>query len=83
LRIACGLTQKDLADRLEVTQALVSRDEKNEYGGITQDRYARILRTLGIEEVGVRFTYHQRAKLLHSHLDDRWAMHEAGVDRVA
>jgi DNA-binding XRE family transcriptional regulator len=63
LRIACGLNQKDLADLLGVSQALVSRDEKNDYHGIAQDRYARILNALGIEEVGVRYIFHQEARV--------------------
>jgi len=50
IRIARGLTQKDLADALGVSQAQVSRDEKNDYHGITQERHARVLTALGVEE---------------------------------
>ena len=32
LRIALGLTQRQLAERLEVNESQVSRDERNEYG---------------------------------------------------
>ena len=49
LRIARGLTQRDLAERLGVHESLVSRDERNEYHGITLDRAARILDALGFE----------------------------------
>ena len=35
LRIANGLSQKDLAQKLDVSEAQVSRDERNEYQGIT------------------------------------------------
>ena len=49
LRIAQGLTQRELADRLEVHESLVSRDERNEYHGITLERAARILDALGVE----------------------------------
>ena len=41
VRIANGLTQKDLADRLGVSEAQVSRDERNEYHGITIERAQR------------------------------------------
>lgn len=50
LRIACGWSQKTLADALKVSPAQVSRDETNDYHGITQERYARILQVLGVEE---------------------------------
>jgi DNA-binding XRE family transcriptional regulator len=48
LRIALGLTQRDLAERLDVHESQVSRDERNEYHGITVDRASRILDTLGV-----------------------------------
>lgn len=47
LRIANGLTQRDLAERLGVNESVVSRDERNEYHGITVDRAQRILDALG------------------------------------
>ncbi len=43
LRISNRLTQKDLADRLSVDESQVSRDERNEYHGITVERAQRIL----------------------------------------
>lgn len=46
LRIARGLTQTDLATRLGVDVSQVSRDEKNEYHGVTVDRATRILDAL-------------------------------------
>lgn len=49
LRIAQGLTQRELAERLEVHESQVSRDERNEYHGITVDRASRILEALGVE----------------------------------
>ncbi len=45
-RIANGLSQKDLAERLGVAEAQVSRDERNEYHGITVDRAQRIFDAL-------------------------------------
>jgi DNA-binding XRE family transcriptional regulator len=51
IRIAKGMTQRQLAGILEVSEAQVSRDEKNEYYGITVERAQRIL-----EAFGVRFT---------------------------
>ena len=49
LRIACGLTQRELAERLGVHESQVSRDERNEYHGITMNRATRILEALGVE----------------------------------
>ncbi len=46
LRIANGLSQKELAERLKVSEAQVSRDERNEYHGIGLDRVQRILEAL-------------------------------------
>ena len=43
LRIANGLSQRELADKLGVSEAQVSRDERNEYHGITVDRAQRVL----------------------------------------
>ena len=51
LRIARGWTQRQLADALGVSEAQVSRDERNDYHGITQERFARILQALDVEEV--------------------------------
>ena len=46
LRISRGLTQKQLAQRLGVSEAQVSRDENNDYHGITIERIQRILNAL-------------------------------------
>ena len=46
LRIASGLTQRQLAERLRVNESSISRDEKNEYHGITFDRAQRIIDAL-------------------------------------
>ena len=51
LRIARGLTQRELADRLGVHESQVSRDERNEYHGITVDRASRVLDALGVRLV--------------------------------
>jgi DNA-binding Xre family transcriptional regulator len=49
LRIAQGLSQRDLAERLGVHETQVSRDERNEYHGITVERVNRVLEALGVE----------------------------------
>lgn len=46
LRIARGLTQKQLADRLKVKPALISKDELREYQGLSVERLGRILEAL-------------------------------------
>ena len=50
-RIARGLSQQELAARLGVHESQVSRDERNDYRGVTTERAQRIL-----EALGVRFT---------------------------
>ncbi len=49
LRIARGLTQREFAERLGVHETQVSRDERNEYHGVTLGRAARILNALHVE----------------------------------
>lgn len=49
VRIAMGLSQRELAEKLGVHESQVSRDERNEYYGITIERAARILDALGVE----------------------------------
>jgi ribosome-binding protein aMBF1 (putative translation factor) len=48
-RVYRGLSQREFAERLGVHESQVSRDERNEYHGITVERAARILEVLGIE----------------------------------
>jgi len=48
LRIAKGMTQKELADKLGVKESQISRDERNEYHNITIDRASRIMDALGV-----------------------------------
>ncbi|MBC8871890.1 MAG: helix-turn-helix transcriptional regulator [Planctomycetes bacterium] len=49
VRIHLGLTQAELAERLDVDPSVVCRDERNEYHGVTLDRAARILNAMGVE----------------------------------
>ena len=49
LRIARAMTQRELAKRLAVDESQVSRDERNEYHGVTVERAARIMDALGVE----------------------------------
>ena len=46
LRIANGLSQRELAEKLGISEAVVSRDERNEYHNITVDRAQKILDAL-------------------------------------
>jgi transcriptional regulator with XRE-family HTH domain len=47
-RIARGWSQRELAQRLSVSEAQVSRDERNEYHGVTVERAQRILEVMGV-----------------------------------
>jgi DNA-directed RNA polymerase specialized sigma subunit len=49
LRISQGMTQRELAERLGVHESQVSRDERNEYHGLTVEKAQRILTALGGE----------------------------------
>ena len=49
LRISLGLTQRELAARLDVHESQVSRDERNEYHGVAVERASRILDALGAD----------------------------------
>lgn len=49
LRVARGLTQRELAARLNVHDSQVSRDERNEYHGVTVERASRVLDAMGVE----------------------------------
>lgn len=49
LRIARGISQRELAQRLEVNESQVSRDERNEYHGISVERASRILDALKVD----------------------------------
>ncbi len=51
LRIMRGMTQRQLAKTLSVDFSQVSRDERNDYHGITVERASRILDALGVHMV--------------------------------
>lgn len=46
LRLARAMSQRELAQRLGVSEAVVSRDEHNEYHGITAARAQRVIEAL-------------------------------------
>lgn len=46
LRIARGLSQRQLAELMNVSESQVSRDERNDYHNITLERAQRIVRAL-------------------------------------
>lgn len=49
LRISCGLSQRELARRLGVHESQVSRDERNEYFGVTVERAMKVLNALNVQ----------------------------------
>ncbi len=49
LRIALGLTQRELAARLDIDESQISRDERNEYRGISIERANRILEVMNVQ----------------------------------
>ena len=49
VRIARGLSQRELAALLGVAEAQISRDERNEYHGITLERAQTILQKMGVQ----------------------------------
>jgi|GEM_PF-881770 len=49
VRIARGLSLRELAKRLGIDESAVSRDERNEYHGVSVDRACRILEALDVE----------------------------------
>ena len=48
IRIAQGISQRELAKRLDVHESQVSRDERNEYFGITLERATKVLDALRV-----------------------------------
>lgn len=49
VRVYLDLTQRELAEKLGVSESQVSRDERNEYHGITVERAGRILDAMGAQ----------------------------------
>jgi hypothetical protein len=48
LRMAFGMTQKELADLLGVTEAQISKDERNEYHGVSFEKVGRIMEAFDV-----------------------------------
>jgi predicted XRE-type DNA-binding protein len=46
-RLRQGITQRELAVRLDVSEAQVSRDETNEYSGVSIEKAMRVLSAMG------------------------------------
>ncbi len=57
LRIASGMTQKELAERLGVKESQISRDERNEYCGITFQRAQKIIDAIHGSKVVITIGY--------------------------
>lgn len=53
LRIKNGLTQTDLAEKLNIAPSQVSRDENNDYHGVSTTTIKKILLALG-EDISIR-----------------------------
>jgi ribosome-binding protein aMBF1 (putative translation factor) len=49
IRITQGISQRELSKRLNVHESQVSRDERNEYFGITLERAIKILEALNVQ----------------------------------
>lgn len=49
LRIARGITQRELATRLGVSESMVSRDERNDYHGVTVQRASKVIDALEVD----------------------------------
>lgn len=65
-RIANGLSQRELAERLGVKESQVSRDERNEYHGITVDRAQRIFDALDERISATLYNERQPRELAHA-----------------
>ncbi|MDQ5938228.1 MAG: hypothetical protein QG574_5591 [Cyanobacteriota bacterium erpe_2018_sw_21hr_WHONDRS-SW48-000092_B_bin.40] len=48
-RIARGMTQRELAEKLNVKESAISRDERNEYHGISMDKMDRLAHVLNLK----------------------------------
>lgn len=55
LRIARGMTQKELAQVLGTTEAQVSRDERNDYHGVGLERAQRIVDAIHGARIKIEF----------------------------
>jgi len=51
LRLAFNLNQRELASILHVTEAQISKDERNEYHGVSQEKVSRILALFDVKPV--------------------------------
>ncbi|HET7579351.1 MAG TPA: helix-turn-helix transcriptional regulator [Bacillales bacterium] len=47
-RIYIGMSQQELADKLDVSPSRVSRDERNEYYGATVERIQNVMESMGM-----------------------------------
>jgi transcriptional regulator with XRE-family HTH domain len=48
-RIARGMTQRELAEKLGVKESAVSRDERNEYHGMSVEKMERLAQVLNLK----------------------------------
>lgn len=50
-RIYIGMSQAELAAKLGVSESQISRDERNEYYGVTTDKIERVMVAMGMKTV--------------------------------
>lgn len=62
-RIASGMTQKDIADKLEIQEQQIQRYEQNDYLTASFERIIQILQTLEVE-VSLKKKFSKEAKVI-------------------
>lgn len=68
LRISKGMPQKELAERIKVSEAQVSRDERNEYHNASAEKLQRVLDALDGHMI---FQIVDAGKAIHSQIEAR------------
>lgn len=64
-RIYLGISQQELADRLDVSESQVSRDERHEYYGATKERIQDVMEAMEMTTVTVTIPKNNLSHLPH------------------